>query len=109
MMKNGVWGQEKIDYPFQNGKLNGEIGRPQGLSTAAWPTLQQSQQQQPQPQPGSGMRAVFLGEPAAKKERTGTGVFLPRRFGANSTETLKKPGHLLTPFQCFLFVVICNR
>ncbi|KAL8526808.1 hypothetical protein ACS0TY_015869 [Phlomoides rotata] len=90
MMKNGVWAQEKMDYQFQSGKLNGEIGRTQGLSTAAWPTLQQSQQQQQQP--GSGMRAVFLGENVAKKERTGTGVFLPRRFGANITETRKKPG-----------------
>ncbi|KAG8376966.1 hypothetical protein BUALT_Bualt09G0119300 [Buddleja alternifolia] len=87
MMKSAVWEQGKIGYQFQNGRRN---GRTQGLSSAAWPTLQQSQQQ-PQ-QPGSGMRAVFLGENGVKKERTGTGVFLPRRFGNNPTEnTRKKP------------------
>ncbi|KAI3474403.1 hypothetical protein Pfo_029264 [Paulownia fortunei] len=90
MMKSGVWGQGKMDYQFQNGKMTGEAGRTQGLSMAAWPTLQQSQQQQQQ-QPSSGMRAVFLGETGVKKERTGTGVFLPRRFGINPTETRKKP------------------
>lgn len=59
-----------------------------GLSPSAWPTLQQSQQQQPQ-QPGSGMRAVFLGNPGGtKRECTGTGVFLPR----TPTQTRKKPG-----------------
>ncbi|KAH6762036.1 hypothetical protein C2S52_019469 [Perilla frutescens var. hirtella] len=93
MMKSGVWGQAKMEYhQFQNGKMNGEVGRTQGLSMAAWPTLQQSQQQQQQQQSGSGMRAVFLGETGAKKERTGTGVFLPRRFGANPAENRKKPG-----------------
>ncbi|KAL0309932.1 UNVERIFIED_CONTAM: hypothetical protein Sradi_5935500 [Sesamum radiatum] len=91
MMKSNVWGQGKMDYQFQNGRT-GIVGRTQGLSMAAWPTLQQSQQQQQHQQPGSGMRAVFLGETGAKKERTGTGVFLPRRFGSNPTETRKKPG-----------------
>ncbi|KAL0451090.1 UNVERIFIED_CONTAM: hypothetical protein Slati_1665400 [Sesamum latifolium] len=91
MMKSNAWGQGKMDYQFQNGRT-GIVGRTQGLSMAAWPTLQQSQQQQQHQQPGSGMRAVFLGETGAKKERTGTGVFLPRRFGSNPTETRKKPG-----------------
>lgn len=60
------------------------------LPISAWPTLQQSQQQQ-QPNSGSGMRAVFLGNPGPKRECAGTGVFLPRRVGAQ-TETRKKPG-----------------
>lgn len=67
---------------------------------AAWPTLQQSQQQQQQQQQqpnGSGMRAVFLGDTGAKKERTGTGVFLPRRVGTNPAENRKKPGINSTP------------
>lgn len=99
MMKSGVWGQGKAEYhnhQFQNRNMNEEIGRTQGLSMAAWPTLQQSQQQQhqpAQPQPGTGMRAVFLGEAAALKERTGTGVFLPRRIGTNPAENRKKPGN----------------
>lgn len=99
MFKNGVWGQQqqgKVEYhQFQNknGKIDGELGinPPQRLSMACWPTLQQSQQQQP----GSGMRAVFLGETGAKKERTGTGVFLPRRFGTAPAENRNKPGHNL--------------
>ncbi|XP_057779933.1 uncharacterized protein LOC130998534 [Salvia miltiorrhiza] len=97
MMKSGVWGQQgKMEYhQFQNqsGKMEGEMGRSQGLSMASWPTLQQSQQQpqQQSQQPGSGMRAVFLGETGAKKERTGTGVFLPRRFGTAPAENRKKP------------------
>lgn len=80
---------------FPNRNMCEEAGRTQGLSMAAWPTLQQSQQQQQQQpaQPGSGMRAVFLGETGAIKERTGTGVFLPRRIGTNPAENRKKPGH----------------
>ncbi|MFS7977905.1 hypothetical protein Hanom_Chr10g00909481 [Helianthus anomalus] len=53
---------------------------------AAWPTLQQSQ-----PPSGSGMRAVFLGNPNPKRECIGTGVFLPRQVGA-PTESRKKRG-----------------
>ncbi|KAK2657741.1 hypothetical protein Ddye_010793 [Dipteronia dyeriana] len=71
-------------------------GRPLGLSPSAWPPLQQqqppthTQQQQQQQQNGSGMRAVFLGAPGAKRECAGTGVFLPRRINT-PTETRKKP------------------
>ncbi|KAL1545565.1 hypothetical protein AAHA92_22273 [Salvia divinorum] len=93
MIKSGVWGQQqrgKLEYhqfQNQNGKMDGEMGRTQRLSMASWPTLQQSQQQQP----SSGMRAVFLGETGTKKERTGTGVFLPRRFGTTPAENRNKP------------------
>lgn len=90
MMRGGVWGHGKMEYQFQNVNMNGGGGRNQGLSMAAWPTLQQSQHQ-----PGAGMRAVFLADTGAKKERNGTGVFLPRRIGANPTETRKKPGNQL--------------
>lgn len=88
----GVWIQENGgcgDFYHQI-KLRQELGdrvenggrRQVGLSSSGWPTLQQSQQQ-----PGSGMRPVFLGNHGANKERTGTGVFLPRRIG--STESRK--------------------
>ncbi|KAG1337804.1 hypothetical protein COCNU_04G001100 [Cocos nucifera] len=60
------------------------VGRPLSLP----PSLQKQQQQQTQP--GSGMRAVFLNEPGARRESAGTGVFLPRRVGT-PTESLKKP------------------
>nr|GMD36392.1 uncharacterized protein LOC109150907 isoform X1 [Ipomoea batatas] len=55
---------------------------------SAWPTLQQSLQQ---PCRGSGMRAVFIGNPGgAKRECAGTGVFLPRTVGTPA-EPRKKP------------------
>nr|XP_034913948.1 uncharacterized protein LOC118048395 isoform X5 [Populus alba] len=67
---------------------------PLGLSASAWPPLRNSAQQQLQQhsnsQGGSGMRAVFLGNPGGKKECAGTGVFLPRQIGAR-TESRKKP------------------
>ncbi|KAG9155171.1 hypothetical protein Leryth_011137 [Lithospermum erythrorhizon] len=58
------------------GVKNGER-IPMGLPVSAWPPLQRSQ---PKPQPGTGMRAVYLGTnlAGAKKQRAGTGVFLPR-------------------------------
>lgn len=95
LMKSGGWGQGKMEYPLQNGKAVG-AGRSQGLSMATWPTLQQSrqqqrQQQQQQQQSGLGMRAVFLGGTGAKRERTGTGVFLPRRVGSSPSVARKKP------------------
>ncbi|KAK1562108.1 hypothetical protein Q3G72_006393 [Acer saccharum] len=67
-------------------------GRPLGLSPSAWPPLQQQlpTTQQQQQQNGSGMRAVFLGAPGAKRECAGTGVFLPRRINTPA-ETRKKP------------------
>lgn len=78
----GVWGQAKFQFS-QTQQMMLNSGRTGGknpnLSMAAWPTLeQQSQRQQ---HPGSGMRAVFLGNPNSKRECAGTGVFLPRRFG----------------------------
>ena len=82
------WGQQQ-QMGYQNRGRTVNNGRPLGLSQSAWPTLQQSQQ--PQQQAGSGMRAVFLGNPGAKRECSGTGVFLPRRVGT-ATETLKRPG-----------------
>ncbi|KAI3694529.1 hypothetical protein L1987_77496 [Smallanthus sonchifolius] len=69
-------------------------GRPAAPATPAWLTPKQAQAQaQPPPQrpPGSGMRAVFLGNPSTKRESSGTGVFLPRQPGA-PTEPFKKRG-----------------
>ncbi|MBA0842429.1 hypothetical protein Goarm_002253 [Gossypium armourianum] len=67
-------------------RSNNSSNRPMGLSQSAWPPLQQ----QTQTPNGSGMRAVFLGNPTGKRECAGTGVFLPRRIGAPS-EPRKKP------------------
>ncbi|CAA0842841.1 Unknown protein [Striga hermonthica] len=58
-----------------------------GLSSSAWPTLQQSRQQTV-----TGVKTGFLGETAPKKERVGTGVFMPRRFDPNPVETPKNQG-----------------
>lgn len=89
--------QEKIVYNnFQNGRRNG----PGYYTAPAWPTLQQSQQL-PRQRPASGMRAVFLGEGGARKERTGTGVFLPRRLDdCKAINASKKSGSFLPDLVC---------
>ncbi|KAJ8478875.1 hypothetical protein OPV22_022602 [Ensete ventricosum] len=66
-------------------------GHPVGLSPSAR-RPRQIQQQQQQPQAGSGMRAVFLSSPSARREAAGTGVFLPR-IGGDKSEPPKKPAY----------------
>ncbi|XP_023731624.1 uncharacterized protein LOC111879402 isoform X1 [Lactuca sativa] len=75
--------------PPTRGRTSGGNMKPAALPLSAWPTLQQSQQQLP---PGSGMRAVFLGNPTTKRECTGTGVFLPRQIGAPAEPPKKRAG-----------------
>ncbi|GMH10197.1 hypothetical protein Nepgr_012038 [Nepenthes gracilis] len=99
-LNQGIWGGPVKSSGQQNRAMRNnstndsvlnEVGRksnnnrPQSLSSTAWPPLQRNQQQQP-PLPGTGMRAVFLGTPASKRESAGTGVFLPR-----PTDSRKKP------------------
>ncbi|XP_073152817.1 uncharacterized protein [Henckelia pumila] len=88
MTRSGLLGQEKLGNQFHSGRNAGESRN--RLSAAAWPTLQQSHQQPPLV-PRSGMRAIYHGDNGAKKERTGTGVFLPRRYDTIPPETRKKP------------------
>ncbi|GKC20467.1 hypothetical protein Tco_1022617 [Tanacetum coccineum] len=83
--------QHYRQYVLQNNARNAVGNTKTGpMPLSAWPTLQQSQQQL-QPPRGSGMRAVFLGNPNLKRECSGTGVFLPRQVGA-PTEPRKKQG-----------------
>lgn len=99
-----VWGPQKHQLCNNQQMLQNRerIAKP-AFPLTAWPTLEQSQRQQLQPQPGSGMRAVFLGNPVSKRECAGTGVFLPRRFGA-PTETRKKPGNFSLIIQILIAV-----
>ncbi|KAM3340725.1 putative protein isoform X1 [Capsicum galapagoense] len=98
MIKQGQGGYRQFSLNqshqqmLENRARNGVKGA-LNLPNSAWPTLQQStQQQHQQPHHGSGMRAVFLGNPGGpKRECAGTGVFLPRRVGTQ-TESRKKPG-----------------
>ncbi|CAO2182338.1 unnamed protein product [Urochloa humidicola] len=60
---------------------------PPVLNPSAWPPLQKAQQPAAS---AAGMRAVFLTPPGAKRERAGTGVFIPRQAGATA-EAKKKP------------------
>nr|BAJ96328.1 predicted protein [Hordeum vulgare subsp. vulgare] len=61
---------------------------PLGLNPSAWPPLQNPPHHAPPS--AAGMRAVFLTPPGAKRECTGTGVFIPRQAGAPA-EPRKKP------------------
>ncbi|XP_051113698.1 uncharacterized protein LOC127239541 [Andrographis paniculata] len=87
--------QMKKQQLMRNAEVMGfQSGRRNGLSMSGWTSLQHSQMQQQQwHHPASGTTAVFLGEVGQKKERIGTGVFMPRRYGSNSsTEPRKKSG-----------------
>ncbi|XP_031286315.1 uncharacterized protein LOC116145002 [Pistacia vera] len=69
------------------------VPSPTSSSISPWSNSNMQQQQQSnQQQPSSGMRAVFLGEPGSKTGSVGTGVFLPKGIGGNSSESRKKPG-----------------
>ncbi|KAK8613150.1 hypothetical protein V6N13_100923 [Hibiscus sabdariffa] len=78
-----IWGGQKQHHQVVKNRVRSTNG-PVGLSPSAW--------QQTQMRNGSGMRAVFLGNPTAERECAGTGVFLPRRIGAPS-EPCKKPAY----------------
>nr|XP_043636762.1 uncharacterized protein LOC122607783 isoform X2 [Erigeron canadensis] len=78
--------QQQFVQQNRGRNVGGVNMKPVAAPLSAWPTLHQYQ---PPPPPGTGMRAVFLGNPNLKRESIGTGVFLPRQIGA-PTETRKK-------------------
>ncbi|KAK3138607.1 hypothetical protein QOZ80_5AG0371030 [Eleusine coracana subsp. coracana] len=76
----------------QQGAKGAGESAPLGPNQTAWPPLQKPQQHHvAPPSQAAGMRAVFLTPSGAKRERTGTGVFLPRPAGA-PVEPRKKSG-----------------
>ncbi|KZV49684.1 hypothetical protein F511_24598 [Dorcoceras hygrometricum] len=88
----GMWyGPQKQVHDYRSGKAVGRV-----LDQAAWPVKQNSAQTI-----GSGNRVFLIGGgvAAAKRECTGTGVFLPRVYGSSkenscnafSTESHRKP------------------
>ncbi|KAF8019972.1 hypothetical protein BT93_G0609 [Corymbia citriodora subsp. variegata] len=94
--------------PFQGARNNDFAGvgngRFVGGAATAWPTLQQAHRQSelrshhhPLHGSGSGTRAVFLGSAGLKRESTGTGVFLPRRAGAEPEPRKKTGSTVLIP------------
>lgn len=82
---NGAWIGQLLQNQtaVQNNRGRNTV-TPLGLSSSTWPPLQPRKT-------GSDMRAVFAGNPRAKRESAGTGVFLPRRV-VPPMETRKKPG-----------------
>ena len=94
VVSNGLYQQRQSNHHqvIQNNGVGRNNHRSLGLSSSAWPSLRQAKQQQNQQQQfGSGMRAVFLGNPTGKRESGGTGVFLPRCVD-NPAESKRKPG-----------------
>ncbi|KAF3433584.1 hypothetical protein FNV43_RR24686 [Rhamnella rubrinervis] len=107
---SGTWGRQvKVDWSapqqqqdqhqqqIQNrarnstvGYENGRCGRPVSATQSAWPSMHvQHLKQHHQHNNESAMRAVLLGGSGVKRECSGTGVFLPRRYG-NPQESRKK-------------------
>ncbi|PRQ43077.1 hypothetical protein RchiOBHm_Chr3g0464501 [Rosa chinensis] len=72
--------QRAQSHPMVQNRVRNTNNGPLGLSPSAWPPLQQAQRQQFQPN-GPGFQGALMG---AKKESTGTGVFLPRQIGTPS-------------------------
>ncbi|KAK5795531.1 hypothetical protein PVK06_036799 [Gossypium arboreum] len=83
--------QHQHQHQIQTRLRNNVVGgRPLGLPQSSWPPLQAQPQQQKHSQ--NGMRAMFLGgSSGVKRESTGTGVFIPRRYGNTTNTTTHEP------------------
>ncbi|TYI08111.1 hypothetical protein ES332_A10G274800v1 [Gossypium tomentosum] len=83
--------QHQHQHQIQTRLRNNVVGgRPLGLPQSSWPPLQAQPQQQKHSQ--NGMRAMFLGgSSGVKRESTGTGVFIPRRYGSTTNTTTHEP------------------
>lgn len=91
---SSVWERQmKMSGWSQNRGRSIGYNQPLGLPQSSWPSLQmQNQYTQSQQHASSGNRAVFLGDSQVKKKKcTGTGVFLPRRYG-DQPDSRRKAG-----------------
>ena len=92
-----VWGRQvkpnswSSQLQVQNRGYEGSVKCARALPQPAWPPLQvKHQNHQHLPHAGSGSRPVLQTGSAVKRGCAGTGVFLPRQYGAPPPEPRKK-------------------
>jgi hypothetical protein len=93
-----AWGVRRNAAAKRPSGVGGGAAATIDLSPAAFPPLLKTQLQRAAPTPShaaaAGMRAVFLTPPGGKRERNGTGVFLPRPAGTPAEPKKKTSAYI---------------